>query len=308
MNRVTACRCLDLPENNDPIDIDVIKRQYRIKALTYHPDKNKDPMASSKFQEIHDAYEYIMKKEGHMEDDVDDNPFSYDDYDDDTSSYKNIFILFLKKILETETSNSIFYSIIQRITTLCEDKAIELLERLDKQTLLKTQVILLKYSDAFHISDTLLSKITSIIENKNEKDECIIVNPSLHDLYENNLYKLTVNNVPYIIPLWHHELIYDVSGNDLYVNCIPMLPNNIEIDDKNNVHIMVQTDIRDIWGKEFMYVECDELSIPIQVNTLKLVPTQTIIIVKKGITKINTKDIYDVSKKSDIYVTVKLHM
>ena len=308
MNRTIACHCLDLPNNTNSIDIDVIKRQYRIKALTYHPDKNKDPDASSKFHEIHNSYEYLMKEEGHMDDDIDESSFQYEDYCDETGSYKNIFVLFLKKMLENETSNSIFYSIIQRITNLCETKAIELLERLDKQTLLKTHIILLKYKDAFHITNSLISKINIIIENKNEKDECIILNPSLHDLYENNLYKLTVNNVPYIIPLWHHELIYDASGNEIYVNCIPILPNNIDIDDKNNIHIYVHYDIHDIWGKEFMYIECDNFSIPIKVDTLKLIPTQTIIVVKKGITKINTKQIYDISKKSDIYITIKLHI
>lgn len=308
MNRSIACICLDLPNNTDPIDIDVIKRQYRLKALTYHPDKNKEPDASSKFHEIHNSYEYLMKEEGHMDDDIYESSFQYEDYCDETESYKNLFVLFLKKMLENETSKSIFYSIIQRITTLCENKAIELLERLDKQTLLKTYIILLKYKDAFHITDSLINKINIIIENKNDKDECIILNPSLHDLYENNLYKLTVNNVPYIIPLWHHELIYDASGNEIYVNCIPILPNNIDIDDKNNIHIYVHYDIHDIWGQEFMYINCDNFSIPIKVDTLKLIPTQTIIVVKKGITKINTKNIYDVSNKSDIYITIKLHI
>ena len=308
MNRSIACICLDLPNNTDPIDIDVIKRQYRLKALTYHPDKNKEPDASSKFHEIHNSYEYLMKEEGHMDDDIYEYSFQYEDYCDETESYKNLFVLFLKKMLENETSKSIFYSIIQRITTLCENKAIELLERLDKQTLLKTHIILLKYKDAFHITDSLINKINIIIENKNDKDECIILNPSLHDLYENNLYKLTVNNVPYIIPLWHHELIYDASGNEIYVNCIPILPNNIDIDDKNNIHIYVHYDIHDIWGQEFMYINCDNFSIPIKVDTLKLIPTQTIIVVKKGITKINTKNIYDVSNKSDIYITIKLHI
>jgi hypothetical protein len=303
MNRTIACNCLDLPNNTESIDIDIIKRQYRIKALTYHPDKNKNPDASSKFQEIHSAYEYIMKKEGYMDDDIDEPIFQYD-----TGSYKNIFVLFLKKMLENEKNNSIFYSIIQRITTLCEDKAIELLEHLDKQTLIKTHILLLKYRDAFHITTSLINKINNIIDNKNEKDECIILNPSLHDLYENNLYKLTVNNVPYIIPLWHHELIYDASGNEIYVNCIPILPNNIDIDDKNNIHIYVQYDLHDIWGQEYINVDCDNFSIPIKVDNLKLTSNQTIIFVKKGISKINTKDIYDISKISDIYISIKLHI
>jgi DnaJ family protein B protein 9 len=38
-----------------------MKRQYKLKALRFHPDKNKSPDASAKFQEIHEAYQTLLQ-------------------------------------------------------------------------------------------------------------------------------------------------------------------------------------------------------------------------------------------------------
>jgi len=302
MNKAAAYQCLDLDINDPDIDVDMIKRQYRLKALIYHPDKNKSPNAVSKFQEIHDAYEYLLRAEEYANQDGYGDANDYDNRD----SYRNLFMIFLKKILENDTGQSVFYNIIQRITTMCESKAFELLERLDKPTLIKTCIILTKYKDAFHITDNIIEKITGLIQTRNENDECIILNPTLKDLYNNNLYKLSVNGETYIIPLWHHELVYDNLGHDLYVNCLPDLPSHITIDENNNIHIDVKYNMHDIWEHEYIQVHCDTMCYPIQVNTLKLTHKQTVIFAKQGLSKINAKNIFEVSNKGDVYVTVHL--
>jgi hypothetical protein len=295
MKTEIAYKVLELDINDKNISINQIKRQYHIKALIYHPDKNKDTDAVSKFQEINTAYEHILKTK------------EFINNNDENSSYKNILLLFLNKILENETSNSIFYNIINRVTVLCEEKAVELLEKLDKSTLIKTKMIISKYQNELHITKNLINRIDKIIEDKNMKDECIILNPTLHDLYEQNLYKLTHQEKTYIIPLWHHELIYELDNNkDLYINCYPILAENIEIDENNNIHINVVYNVNDIWGKEYIYVTCDAFELPIQVNTLKMIEDQIIIFVKKGITKINTKQVYNISENSDVVIHIKL--
>ena len=306
MNKQKAYVCLELDIENQQLTIDDIKRQYRLKALIYHPDKNTSPDATIKFQEIHDAYEYVLKYEGYDDYNSDDN--NVDDIYVSSGSYKNIVMLFIKKILENESNQTAFYNIINRITNLCEEKAIEMLKQLDKTVLIKTHKILVKYKHAFHITETLMNNIENIIKNKNENDECILLNPTLMDLYENNLYKLTYNGEKYIIPLWHHELVYENGNNELYVNCLPDLPNNIEIDENNNIHIYVEYYIHDIWNIPIIRVDCHTECFPIQVNTLKMIDNQTIIFAKKGITKINTKDIYDITKKGDVYIHIKLSL
>lgn len=302
MNKTKAYNCLDLDINNQNITIDDIKRQYRLKALTYHPDKNSSPDATTQFQEIREAYEYVLKHKGHVD-------YTDDDiYPSRDGSYKNIFMLFMKKVLENESNQTAFYSIINRITNLCENKAIELLKQLDKTVLIKTHALLEKYKTAFHITESLIDKISLLIKNKNENDECILLNPTLGDLYENNLYKLKVNDETYIIPLWHHELVYENGENDLYVNCIPDLPSNIDIDENNNIHVFVDFNIHDIWDLPLVHINCHTECLPIQVSSLKLVENQTIMFAKKGISKINTKDIYDITKKGDVYIHIKLSL
>ena len=102
MNKQKAYVCLDLDIKNQQITFDDIKRQYRLKALTYHPDKNTSPDATIKFQEIHDAYEYVLKYEGYDDYNSDDN--NYNEMYKSSGSYKSIFVLFIKKILENESN------------------------------------------------------------------------------------------------------------------------------------------------------------------------------------------------------------
>jgi hypothetical protein len=195
---------------------------------------------------------------------------------------------------------------LEKISNTCEKKALELIEKVDKKVLIKLYEIIGKYSDALHFSSSFIEKMNEIITKKIEKDECIILNPSIDDLFENNLYKLSVNGMVYIVPLWHNELVYDNMGNDLYVKCFPMLPDNVSIDDKNNIYISATFDVKEILNKEVIRVGIGKREFEISPSDLMIQPYQTIALKGKGISKINTVDIYDISKKSNILVNISL--
>lgn len=61
MNVKEAREILNIPENSE-INEEIIKKHYRMMALKYHPDKNKTSESPSKFQEIHNAYEFLSNK------------------------------------------------------------------------------------------------------------------------------------------------------------------------------------------------------------------------------------------------------
>jgi hypothetical protein len=180
------------------------------------------------------------------------------------------------------------------------------LEKIDKKVFLKIYELLKKYKSALHISEEFLSRLEDNISKKIQNDECIILNPFLDDLFENNIYKLVVNEEKYLIPLWHHELVYDNSGSDLYVRCIPILPDHFEIDENNNIHVDIRCSIDELWQNGFLEITMGKIKITVPKEQFKFADRQVILLANMGISKINTNDIYDISKKGDIYLHVDI--
>ena len=306
MKYVRSCQVLGINDTESgDITLDTLKRHYKMKALQYHPDKNTSVDASAKFQEIHDAYEYLMRYQGYWET-GDSNVLNDDNRSPGRAGYQWILEAFLKTILKEETRSSLYYTILNRIVMTCEKKALDTLSKLEKSTLFKTYEILMKYKDTLHFSEPFLKRVLELIQEKVKGDECIILNPTIDDLIENNLFKLTMQDEMYIIPLWHHELVYDVSGNDLYVKCNPMLPENITIDEDNNLHISLTLKISDIWEKEWVNIEMGQHKISVSSSDFKVMKHQIVLLAKQGITKINVVDIYDITQKSDVYLNVTM--
>ena len=111
----------------------------------------------------------------------------------------------------------------------------------------------------------------------------------------------------YAVPLWHHELVYDNSGNDIYVKCEPILPENVVIDEYNNIIVSVEIKLSDVWNKETYTITMDEnYQVEIPVEKIQFKTDQTVVLYGCGISKINTVDIYDIKKKGNI--VVKIHI
>ena len=166
--------------------------------------------------------------------------------------------------------------------------------------------VLLAYKDILFISETILDDIKRILIEKSRGDEVIILNPMIDDLLSDNVYRYTIDDQVYLIPLWHRELVYDNSGNDLYVKCNPILPDNIEIDRNNNLYINVRHNIVDVLGKDTITIYVGLREYKIQCNTLKVVTRQTVTFAKCGIPQIQSNYIYDVSKRGNLIVNIHL--
>ena len=298
MNRERALRLLDIQvgyQNGDKLSNDIIKKHYRLKALQYHPDKNSDPGAGDRFLEIKEAYEYLLN-----------SCVSAGVDPDECSSYSSILKIFLKGVWKGEQNSALFSVIIENIVGCCEAKILEVLEKLDNDTLIKIHDVFSKYKTAFHYSEGFLKYVEQVLSNKIKNDNCIVLNPSIDDLFDCNLYKITENGRTYIIPLWHHELVYDNSGCDLYVRCNPILVDNISIDSENNIHYFAKYSISDIFGRETIEISVGLRKFSIFVSELCIKPLQIVVLNGCGIPRICNDNVYNVSKRGDIHVYVEL--
>jgi hypothetical protein len=308
MNYKKACENLNI-NISEEITTEILKRQHRSLALKYHPDKNPEEDAVSKFQEIQESYEFLMNYKDFMDTD------SSDEYNDDEKettenkgNYKSILFSFLKNILVPDNRNKLFYTILKQIANTCESNALEILSKVEKSNLIKIYEIIERYREVLHFTEDFVIKIKEILNEKIKDDECIILNPTIDDLFENNVYRLKVNGFTFVVPLWHNELVYDNSGNDVYVKCVPVLPENIELDDKNNIHLIYESTLQEIWTQEYLTIHVGSVRFFIRRDTLKIKEEQTVIFSKQGISRINTKNIYDVTNKSDVIVTVNIKL
>jgi len=111
MNYEKACKILHI-DNDDEITIDILKKQYRINALRYHPDKNIEEDTTKKFQEIQSAYEYLSHKITNDESFDMDNEI-YEGEEDMTNSYAGILFSFMKNLMQKDmtTDNKVVYII-----------------------------------------------------------------------------------------------------------------------------------------------------------------------------------------------------
>ncbi len=288
-----ACDYLEF-KSNDEINEKTIKKQFRMLALMYHPDKNNSPDSSEKFRKINEAYQYLLNHEGYKVNDTE----LYDNED-----YSNVLFYFINSIIGED--NNILHLVLNKIFSLCEDKAIKYIQTLDKQIIINIYEILLRYETAFHVNEKLKNEIREIVKEKTKKDERVILNPTLNDLFEEKVYKLACKNNTFFVPLWHNELIIDDSGNNLYVTCEPILPNHFSIDENNNLYITKNYDLNYVWNNDVIDIEFNNLKI--NTRNLRIRNKQTITFKNCGIPKANRKDVLDVSKRANIYVIFNIN-
>lgn len=299
MNYQKAINYLELDDDN--INENTIKKQYRKLALKYHPDKNSSSESTTRFLEISESYDFLC------------DYYQSTDYETrHTITYSELLKEFLQSVFhEGNISGNVYLTqilqkIIEKITNICEDKSMEILRKINKQLLIKLYEILYLYRDVLLISDVFLEKIYEIIDEKVKNDFCVILNPTLEDLFEHNLYKLHHENQMFVIPLWHHELVYDISGTDFYVKCFPVLPDNITIDRDNNIIIEVSSNISTIFQDGGLNIEFADKWFRIPAKDIRVLREQTIVIKNSGIPTIQPDNIYNINMKSNIIVDLFL--
>ena len=294
------------------INESLLKKQYYNLARCYHPDKNHNEDSGKKFQEIHDAYENAMKYYKYLHDDGMENGFEENKQSENNEAYpqnvpfSSLWTHYLGHFLHSdlffEIKTQLFHSIIERLCNNCEHKALDLLKQLDSKMLSKFTSIIMQNSMHLPLSEDFLTQLKEIELQKKDSKKTYILRPKLEDLQEDQLYKLKVQDETLYIPLWHHDLEYEINNEEMNVQIIPCLKENIEIDEKNNIILYKKYNIRDIWQKSLLVFKVGNKELQYNKNDLKMRPLQEIRFPHQGISQISTQNIYNVSKRSDIIV------
>lgn len=300
-----------------------VKKKYHRLALINHPDKNCNNLeATNKFQQINEAYEFISK-ELHIIDRQDFNQGSTDPDFVSSSTNKsenNRYIYYLSLFIESIVQGSykeLIKNVIKEIVTINKDISLErIFEELDKDSALEVYHFISKYRHILYISNDTLDFVSSLISKKYKNDRVFILNPSIIDLLENNIFKLYVDGRLYLVPLWHNELYFETKKHDelseseseIIVLCNPELPEEIEIDEDNNIHVSLDIegikllDIIKNSGSYTFVIGSKSFSIPI--NHLYMKKEQIYRLFNQGISHVLEDDMYGINSKADIIVKI----
>jgi hypothetical protein len=284
MDYEKACKLLDLNENFNEAQL---KKAYYKKALQYHPDKNSK--TEEQFKKIGSAYEFLQK---YKKIKVEIANFSY--------------MELLNKFFKMDFKTLLTYQNMSKVFEKSGEISLKVFEKLRKNLAIEIYQIILKYNNVLLINNETLKKMKEIIHKKMAKDNLIILNPSIDDLMENKVYNLNYNEQTFHCPLWQKEISFDVSGNDLIIKCIPELPENITIDDNNNIIVKYENKMQTVFVSGKITFNIGKREFIINSNCLRISKYQTYFLKGKGIIRLNERDIYDISKQMDIIVEIFL--
>ena len=170
-------------------------------------------------------------------------------------------------------------------------------------------LILAKFNN--NSNSFLTNRIVSIIKklslNILQKNNIYIINPTISNLLNSDIYKLTIANECVYVPLWHNELAYENAIIKIY----PILDNNITLDNNNALHYTYKNKFSTLLeaisnNVNSITISLDNNNYIININTLKITKYQIYIIENEGIPIINNNNILDNSIKGSIIFHIHL--
>jgi curved DNA-binding protein CbpA len=299
MNLNDALNILEITSLNNLTE-ELLKKKYHKLALLNHPDKNGNTIDSKqRFQQILEAYSVLKREISYLNETRDE--YVEQDHSPSVFGYSTILNLFIDGLLKGKY-NEFISNIVKDIASGCKEISIKLFEDMNKEQSLSIYNFVAKYKHVLRIDDKTLEKVREIIINKFNDMQIYILNPSLNDLFQNNVYKLDIDNKIYFVPLWHSELYFE---SDIIVKCNPELPENMEIDEENNLIVTERISFTySLLTSGPRIIKLGGLSFELPIEQLYIRSFQTFTFKKQGISKISDNDIYNVDDKADIIVKI----
>jgi hypothetical protein len=333
-----------------PTSLKELNKRYHMLALQHHPDKaSAHADSTEKFKEINEAHKRVLAYF------YPSSSSSHDEnggYNTDDTGYDSILQLFIRGILSkvsasasasaaSASANETIQSIIHQIITKGIHSAIKVFRTMDKPAILAIYDILSKNQELFGISREIMEELTAIMDEKTRDDIVIRLNPSLLDMLLDRVFILHECGRQYYIPLWHSELHYKINASgassgaasgtasgtasasatatdgEVIVLCDPELPENVSLDDNNNLYISLDVNIQELFRDQVVPVYIsDEIKSHGFVYylhacdvTLRTDTEQSVLLrgCRGGIAMMNhNADIYNVDKRANVYANVRL--
>lgn len=281
-----------------------MKKQYHKLALKWHPDKHSSHN-DTPFKQIKEAYEYVLEHFD-FQDDINANATATAN-----ATVNNTYAFLLTQFLQSLYADQTLTSFLESILLNKAPDAIRANITSVTESMLKDAYQLLyKYKDVFNINNQVLEFVSLCLKERaatNNNSNLVILKPTLQDMFNHLVYQLEYNDEKFLVPLWHNELCYDTKhGCELTVVCHPKLPENVCIDENNNLHCcldvpfnyeLLETDVvsLDLGGKSFA----------IPVSKLSCLKEQAFVLPSEGIARINESNMNDISCKSDVIITIR---
>jgi curved DNA-binding protein CbpA len=300
MNIEEAMRVLSVTGRVEDLDCAALRRQYRRKALLYHPDKSSAPDATDQFLRLKTALDVLESRAG-----LDPGPVS-------ESSYFTSLARLVRTALDPdipdferiETLQALFDSLVY-----CGgDHAECLLDTIDYSALRSIFSVLDNIRISMGLPVAVLRQIRAALERRRPPPVSITLRPALADLFLQNVFLLGGGKIR--VPLWASEVVFEDpdTGADIEIACVPVVPEGVRIDERNNITVMVELEVREVWGREHLSVAIGEHIFTLRVAELRLVPTQTVALSHLGAPVFNSEDIYSVRDLAGVFADVRLSM
>lgn len=295
MDLQKACDVLGITKEN--FTMRSVKKAYYQKALETHPDKCKGHTTSPTFTEVLEAYTLLSNCN---------DVFTEESNDPKDSTYSSFLSSFISSTIGIEVKADQIAQTLLSIKSGYEVTTVLMFTEMNRHDAVKLYSYLEQYAIMFGFNREIMKKLKSIVDMKVGKDTFITLKPTLANVLRNDVFKLEREDDTYCIPLWHDELEYDIDDQSLIVSVSPIIPENMTIDEDNNLHVVQHLKISDIFGQDTYEIDLMCKSISINVREIMLKPKQTVCFPNQGIARINTKNMFSVGKLAHIFVHITL--
>ena len=198
----------------------------------------------------------------------------------------------------------VLLNIFNELSTVCVARQ---LDKLELHQLMELFQFLNQHKHVLHISVEQMEMLSAAIKDKLEQHQVYVLRPTVNDLLSHNVYKLTVNNKLYLVPMWHNELCLD---DNVTVVCQPRLPPHVTLCDNNELHCVLNVSAKDALepGRDTLTVELGGRVFHISTEKLRWKREQVVTFRNQGVAKIMETDMYNIRHKANVVVHVCLHV